>query len=59
MSRPCSKPTVTAANVGGNKYNVTVMPNTATPLKSYPAGGWGFYTIAARSGLQNQGFTCT
>lgn len=56
---PCSKPTVTAVNAGGNKYTVTITPVTTTPLKSYPAGGWAYYTIATSSGLQNQGFSCT
>lgn len=55
-----SKPTVTAVNVGGNKYNVTITPVATTPLKSYPAGGWTWYSISTQAGSPpaNQGFNC-
>ncbi len=56
-----SKPIVTAANKGGNSYDVTITPATATPLKSYPAGGWTYYSIATEAGSpppSNQGFIC-
>ena len=55
-----SAPTVTAANAGGNKYNVTITPVATTPLISYPLGGWVYYYITTAAGLPptNQGFTC-
>lgn len=58
---PCSKPTVTAANKGGNSYDVTITPVTTMPLKSYPAGGWTYYFIDTEAGFPpgNERFTCT
>ncbi|PRW44907.1 fibronectin isoform X1 [Chlorella sorokiniana] len=52
------KPTVTAILVGSNTYNVTIEPVDSVPLVSYPAGGWGNYSISAQSGINFQGFIC-
>lgn len=48
--RPCSKPTVKAVSNGGNSYNVTITPDAATPLASYPANGFAYYRIQASNG---------
>lgn len=48
----------TAKSTGGNSWNVTVTPNTTTPLVSYPKDGWAYYNILVQQGANSKTVTC-
>ncbi|PRW45179.1 lactation elevated 1 [Chlorella sorokiniana] len=53
------KPTVFAKSTGGNSWNVSVIPNTTTPLFSYPEGGWVWYSILVQQGANSKTVKCS
>lgn len=45
---PCSKPAIQdLVPIAFLRWNMTIYPESNTPLMSYPAGGWQFYRIVA------------
>lgn len=53
-----SKPMVWAKSTGALTWNVSVTPNTTTPLFSYPEGGWMYYSILVQQGGSSKTFKC-